>query len=552
MARSPKLFGGGTVLGVMPDWNPAEMIGLAPRRLAASLYRELITKSVWRRAREAMGYRELPPVELMVLIGGRPFIDVRASFNSFLPSGLGRETSELLVGAWLDRLDRHPNLHDKIEFDVAQTVLDFCFDRTLDERYPGLLDRDGRAEFRDALRRLTFKCLDSGPGGTLERALGLCGELARRQAERALVAPEPRDGASASHIPLVAALLDECKRLGTMPFSIIARHAFIAESLLRTAVLRGAFGPERLRQFKASIRTVSGEMTVDFKAVLDGGLGRDEFMSRYGHLRPGTYDILSPRYVERADLFSGGRKSAPPPPGFEFDSRESAAIAALFAEAGMGRIDAPRLEAYARAAVAGREKAKFIFTRNLSDALEHLAAWGRGIGLSREDISFLDIIDCLHWDTHSLLDSPKAYFGSKAREGREFYDLTRSLKLGYIIRSPRDVLVVPRHRSAPNFVGKVPVEADVAHLDSESLCDDSIAGRIVCIENADPGFDWVFTRNIAGLVTMFGGANSHMAIRCAEYGLPAAIGVGEKLFLEISSGGRCCLNPEEGTIRMAE
>jgi phosphoenolpyruvate-protein kinase (PTS system EI component) len=36
------------------------------------------------------------------------------------------------------------------------------------------------------------------------------------------------------------------------------------------------------------------------------------------------------------------------------------------------------------------------------------------------------------------------------------------------------------------------------------------------------------------LITQFGGDNSHMAIRAAEIGLPAAIGVGEKLYEAIS------------------
>ena len=34
------------------------------------------------------------------------------------------------------------------------------------------------------------------------------------------------------------------------------------------------------------------------------------------------------------------------------------------------------------------------------------------------------------------------------------------------------------------------------------------------------------------LVTQYGGANSHMAIRCAELGIPAVIGAGEKSFEE--------------------
>ena len=53
------------------------------------------------------------------------------------------------------------------------------------------------------------------------------------------------------------------------------------------------------------------------------------------------------------------------------------------------------------------------------------------------------------------------------------------------------------------------------------------------IKSADPGFDWIFSHNIAGLITQYGGPNSHMAIRCAEFGLPAAIGCGEKLYNQL-------------------
>ena len=46
------------------------------------------------------------------------------------------------------------------------------------------------------------------------------------------------------------------------------------------------------------------------------------------------------------------------------------------------------------------------------------------------------------------------------------------------------------------------------------------------IENGDPGYDWVFTKNPIGLITKYGGVASHMSIRCAELGIPAAIGCG--------------------------
>ena len=56
------------------------------------------------------------------------------------------------------------------------------------------------------------------------------------------------------------------------------------------------------------------------------------------------------------------------------------------------------------------------------------------------------------------------------------------------------------------------------------------------------GYDWIFTRNIAGLITKYGGANSHMAIRCAEYNIPAAIGCGIQPYERILKHATCLLD----------
>ena len=68
----------------------------------------------------------------------------------------------------------------------------------------------------------------------------------------------------------------------------------------------------------------------------------------------------------------------------------------------------------------------------------------------------------------------------------------------------------------------------------ENINHTNIEGKIIFIKSADPGYDYIFSKNIGGLVTQFGGANSHMAIRCAELGIPAIIGCGEKNYLEWS------------------
>jgi len=68
------------------------------------------------------------------------------------------------------------------------------------------------------------------------------------------------------------------------------------------------------------------------------------------------------------------------------------------------------------------------------------------------------------------------------------------------------------------------------------------AGKILFVPSADPGFDWIFTRGISGFVTQFGGANSHMAIRAGELGIPAVIGAGESLFQSWSKSKKLCLD----------
>ena len=86
----------------------------------------------------------------------------------------------------------------------------------------------------------------------------------------------------------------------------------------------------------------------------------------------------------------------------------------------------------------------------------------------------------------------------------------------------------------PNFVTTEIITAELLLLTTEN--NKILDNKIVVIESADPGFDWIFSYDIAGLITRYGGANSHMAIRCAELNIPAAIGVGDLLFEKFQSG----------------
>jgi len=111
-----------------------------------------------------------------------------------------------------------------------------------------------------------------------------------------------------------------------------------------------------------------------------------------------------------------------------------------------------------------------------------------------------------------------------------------------LITKPQDVDFFFQEEFEPNFVTQLVLESEIVVLENQAV---DIDHKIVLIENADPGFDWIFSHSIKGLITKYGGAASHMAIRCAEFGLPAAIGCGDALFERLLGANKVridCLN----------
>lgn len=543
--RRDGILGERSIFAVMPDWNPAEIIGTTPRPLAASLYMELITDSVWSRARAAMGYRDLGETDLMIMIANHSFVDVRHSFNSLIPESVPDELGEKLVNAWLNRLETNKELHDKVEFDIVPTCLDFGFDERFQEFYPGLLSKGELDDYRGALRTLTARSLAPGDENSLSVALEMASQL-----QSSAPTFEPT-GEPYKSLDRAKSLLEICREKGTLPFAIAARHAFISEALLRSAVFRGAIDEDRLNSFKRTIRTKSGVMVEEYSAVCAGELDVTEFNKKYGHLRPGTYEITSLRYDEREDLFQSQATIRPAAVehSFSLTDEERASLERLLKDAGLDLLSADQLLHHAATAIAAREDIKFEFTRVLSDAMSHILKWGNHHGLSRDDLSFLEWKEISSGLKSPLLEDLDRHFLDIADTRRRAAVMSQSFKLAHIISKPRDIYVATLNRSMPNFVGSDIASGRVVQLQANSPSRIDLEGCIVCIDNADPGFDWIFTKNPGALVTRFGGANSHMAVRCAELGIPAAIGCGDQTFERISQASRAELNCGQHTIR---
>lgn len=520
----PFLMGQRTVYGVMPDWNPAEMIGVRPKPFALSLYRELVTDSIWAYQRHNYGYRNLRSFPLMPHFFGLPYIDVRVSFNSFIPADLDDGLASRLVDHYIERLLAAPELHDKVEFEIVYS----CYTFDLPERLERLADAGFSRRERDAitesLRSLTHRIVDPQNG------------LWRQDAAKIDVLSTRREdlfNSAADPIERIYWLLEDAKRYGTLPFAGLARAGFIAVQMLRSLVTVGTLSEADYDAFMSSISTVSRQMNRD-RSILD----KSTFLSRYGHLRPGTYDILSPRYDEAPELYFDWdqrptERQEPEP--FSMTLLQMREVTRLLTEHGL-QTDNVELFDFLQAGIELREFAKFQFTRNLSDALSLSANVADQWGITREDMAYCDV--AVLRELHVAATDPGQMMSDSIAAGKKRYKETLGIALPPVITSPDDVWAFEWPESAPNFITQKQVTATVRGSGER----DQLDGVIVCIPNADPGFDWLFSYPIAGLITAWGGANSHMAIRAGEQSLPAVIGVGEAAYRRWSSAQRLHLD----------
>ncbi len=512
MQPHPFLIGRRTVYGVMPDWNPAEIVGIRPKPLALSLYRELITDAIWAYQRNNYGYRNLRSFPLMPHFFGLPYIDVRLSFNSFIPADLNESLAGRLVDYYIDRLLAEPTLHDKVEFEIVFS----CYTLDLPDRLKRLIDVGFSNEecevISSSLRNLTNRIVHAKEGIWRSDAAKIDTLNTRR---------EELFTSSSDPLERIYWLIEDGKRYGTLPFAGLARAGFVAVQMLKSLVAVGVFSQNDYDSFMGGVSTISRQLARD-RAALD----KATFLSRYGHLRPGTYDILSPRYDEAPELyFNWDQRPQKPEPvkSFTLTLTQMREISQLLNAHGL-QADPVSLFDFMQAGIELRELAKFHFTRNLSDTLSLIGEIGSQFGFSREDLAFCDI--ATFKELHIAAVNPKDMLFRSIEQGKARYEEALKISLPPLISKPEDVWAFEWPETAPNFISQKQITARVVNCDDRQ----NLAEAIVCIPNADPGFDWLFSYPISGLITAWGGANSHMAIRAGELGLPAIIGAGEILF----------------------
>ena len=510
------LFGNKTVMSNMSDWNPAEMIGKKPSQLSLSLYSELITNSVWSEQRKNYGYKNVYPNKLMLNFAGSPYIDLRVDLNSFLPNDLNKKISEKLVNFSIKKITRYPELHDKIEFEVINT----CFDFSIKDRNDLPLSVSEKKQYIQSLKNLTNKILDP-KNKTLNKEIEKI-ELLKKKIDDIAKS-------KLSHIQKIYYLVNDCKLLGTLPFAGIARCAFISKAILDSLKIKKIINNNDIEKFYLGINTISKEINNEyFKSYKNRSFKK--FVKKYGHVRPSTYSILTKNYSENyKNYFS---KTIPKIKfkkiNFSFNSNKIKEINKIF-KSNKLKFSFEEFLKFARISMEKREYAKLIFTKSIDEIFKNLKNLSEVIKVDFKKFEHLDI-DLILKSFHSLeQEKLRKIIVRNVSSNEKSYKFSQGILSPDVIRNYKDFSFFYNINNKENYITQKSITSEI--IDFKKLKNfTNVTGKVVLIENADPGFDFLFSYKIKGLITKYGGSNSHMSIRCMELGLPAIIGVGEKIY----------------------
>ena len=531
--KNPTLSGTKSVLSNMSDWNPAEMIGSNSTPLAISLYSELITNEIWSKQRDNYGYKDVSPNRLMVNLFNHPYIDLRTDFNSFFPKNLNKKIEIICNDYFVDKLRNNLSFHDKIEFKVIPT----CFE-LFEKKKLNFLGKNEFKIYNSALKNITKEIL-SQKNGFLSNDIIKIKEL-----EKNLINFQFKHS-----IQKIFFLINLCKKMGTLPFAGIARCAFISTKILRDMVSKKLMSKDDLESFYNDMNTITRKFNLDLNKYKNKKISKKLFLKKYGHLRPLTYSISSKNYREGFNKYFNNLKiNHLKFKKFTLNKKKKKRINILLKKE--FKISEIEFFNFASESIKGREYSKFVFTKCIDEIFSSLKDLAKELNMNHNDLEYMSIDTILNSYNNLKVSKLKYEIKNEIKNNKIMSSISDTIKLPDVITDLKDIYYNYETSLKGNYITRSTAIGKVKKITKQVLNQKKLKldDHIIFIENADPGFDFLFSHNIKGIVTKYGGANSHMAIRCMELNIPAVIGLGKLNFNFFSSADIIEINCNNSTI----
>jgi hypothetical protein len=521
------LLGKERFFSTMTDWNPAEIIGLKPMPLALSLYQSLITDEVWAESRYNLGYKNIKETPLLYSLLGTPYIDLKTDINSFLIPELSKKVQSKLLRFYFNKFKKKPYYYyDKIESSLVINSVSLDIKKYKKLLYNSQLKEKELLEIIQKYKTLTLKII-----------LKLNENIKKYEYGKKLF--QDLKKSKNSTINKIYLLHNTCKNYGTLPFANLARMAFVAIEFLDSFESLKIITKEEKKEFLRTIKSVSFDIKKDLLK------SKSIFFKKYGHLRPNTYEISTLNYKDNFNnYFNKVKPIITNAKKFKFSATQKNKINKLLKKNKFNKINANILINFIENSIYHREKSKLFFTQIINEIFYQLKILSKRIRLNLKDIKYLSIKKILDLYENFSHDNLIKDLKKNISENKKNYNFNLNFHLPNIILNKNTIYFFEEENASPTFITNKSILSKFITIKelSKKL---NLDNKIVCIKNADPGYDFIFNYKIKGLITAFGGPNSHMSIRCNEFEVPAAIGIGEKKFYQLIENNTLYLNCEK-------
>lgn len=518
------LKGNLTVYSTMTDWNPAEIIGIKPNNLSYSLYSELITDYVWSKSRAYFNYCDLGETPLMYNFLGTPFIDLRADFNSFLPSNLNENLKNKLVNFYLNKYKKKPDFYfDKVESELIIANVDFSTHKKI-KILENNFNQNEITIFIKELEKITNNSFE-----ILKKSI--------EKYKKIEVLLKRIKYSKGNPINKIYNYINICKNYGTFPFANIARCAFISMNFLNSMVEDNILTKNEKKLYLNSLRTTTSRMLNELNKK-----SKKIFLQKFGHLRPSTYDINSLSYNENYNAYFNitNTNNLVKNKKFKFSSVQKEKIQKRLKSLNL-LITTDSFIKFLEQSIIHRENSKFYFTKSIELIFCEIKKIGKKFNIPKNDLCYIDIKVIKNLYNNFTVSEVKKTLKENIKENKLNFNFNKNLSLPNNIINKEDIYSIFETDQKPSFIGDKNIRGDVFPLYKKNFSK-KMNNKIVCIKSADPGYDFIFTKNIKGLITEYGGPNSHMCIRCSELGIPAVIGVGSNTYEKVINSKQITLD----------
>ena len=521
------------LLSDMGFWNPAELVGNRSSNLSLSLFKNILMDDVWNSSLLPLGYSECSG-ELLNVIGNKGYINLEKSFKTLVPSLFDDRLRSKLIKFYIGKLKRNPQYHDKLEFEIILDIYNFSTSKRLNELLSyGFTNKDLKL-IQNKLTTHTRNILASYLKIFKEDDISIKNLLAKYKKIHMI------KSSWKEIIKDISYNLNLIKSFGTPQFCRAARLAFISKNILKSFSDNHPEYKAECNHLLSSVKTISSQMQHETYASKNS-TDKVKFFRKFGHLRPDTYNLLKERYDHIPEIISFNNNFSPVASSSFKVSKAMKEKFDMFFKKNNIALDYTNFSRFLKISIRNRELYKFKYTKVLSDTMEMISIIGEKLDIEKVDLVNIDlnILDLLTSDKANDQGS-KEILSSILKSRKSYNEIVNQISLPSLIFSDDDLLTVSNYTITPNFITNERIKGDILISPKDPKI--ILKNKIVVIENADPGYDWIFTHKIKGLITKYGGLASHMAIRCAEFNIPAAIGCGKIIFDRVVSSKKITLD----------